>query len=276
MNLNDNEIQRDIYNLILNPSTREWERESLLKVKDRRAGVDFSTQLDDIKSDLRPLALRHNLTPDVMDFYLKISGEPQPDSSDKVRLHDEADPLHQERAIFAGGCFWCMVSPFDKRPGITAVISGYTGGEFDNPNYDQVVGQYTGHVEAVEILFDKRLITYQELVDIYWQLIDPTDNMGQIDDRGESYRPVIFVNSDEQRQIAEQSRQAVVDSDIYSKPIVVEISDVTRFWPAENFHQDFYKKNTSRYRKIERTRRLYLSLQHSKNMMRKLFKKVKG
>ncbi|ADG41568.1 MULTISPECIES: peptide-methionine (S)-S-oxide reductase MsrA [Leuconostoc] len=276
MHLNDNEIQRDIYNLILNPSTREWERESLLKVKDRRADVNFSTQLDDIKSDLRPLALRHNLTPDVMDFYLKISGEPQPDSSDKVRLHDEADPPHQERAIFAGGCFWCMVSPFDKRPGITAVISGYTGGEFDNPNYDQVVGQYTGHVEAVEILFDKRLITYQELVDIYWQLIDPTDNMGQIDDRGESYRPVIFVNNDEQRQIAEQSRQAVIDSEIYSKPIVVEISDVTRFWPAENFHQDFYKKNTSRYRKIERTRRLYLSLQHSKNMMRKLFKKVKG
>lgn len=273
MALNPDEIQQDIYNLILNPATREWEREIMVQAKDKRASVTFNSQIDTLKSDLQPLAIRNNLTPDVMDFYLKITGQSQPDSYDQVKLHDEKDPPYQERAIFAGGCFWCMVEPFDTRPGIKAVISGYTGGALQQPTYDQVFSQNTGHVEAVEILFDSRIITYQQLVDVYWQLIDPTDNLGQIDDRGENYRPIIFVNNDQQRQIAEQSKQALIDTELCSRPIVVEIKSATVFWPAENFHQNFYKKNTQRYRKIKRSRRLYLFLLRSKNTVRRLFKK---
>jgi len=128
MALNPDEMQQDIYNLILNPATREWEREIMVQAKDKRASVTFNSQIDTLKSDLQPLAIRNNLTPDVMDFYLKITGQSQPDSYDQVKLHDEKDPPYQERAIFAGGCFWCMVEPFDTRPGIKAVISGYTGG----------------------------------------------------------------------------------------------------------------------------------------------------
>ena len=273
MRLNPDDIQQEIYNLILNPATREWERDLLVQAKSDQSGVRFNERLDVLNNGLKPLATRNNLTPDVMDFYLKINGQPQTDSQDKVDLHAASNPLYQERAIFAGGCFWCMVEPFDTRPGIIAVISGYTGGNWQSPTYDQVVGQYTGHVEAVEILFDTRLITYQQLVTIYWQLIDPTDDLGQIDDRGDNYRPIIFVNSAQQRQIAEQSKQAIIASQRYSRPIVVAIESATTFWPAENFHQDFYKKNKVRYRKIKHARQLYLFLQRLTNKAHRIFKK---
>lgn len=273
MRLNPDEIQQEIFNLILNPATREWERELLVQAKNGQSDVSFKEHLDILNNGLKPLATRNNLTPDVMDFYLKINGQPQTDSRDKLALHAASNPPYQERAIFAGGCFWCMVEPFDTRPGIVAVISGYTGGNWKQPTYDQVVGQYTGHVEAVEILFDTRLITYQQLVDIYWQLIDPTDDLGQVDDRGENYRPVIFVNDEKQRQIAEQSKEAVIASHRYSKPIVVGIENATTFWPAENFHQDFYKKNKVRYRKIKQSRQLYFLSQRLTNRIHKLFRK---
>ena len=107
--------------------------------------------------------------------------------------------MSTERAIFAGGCFWCMVEPFEERPGILAVTSGYTGGHIEYPTYDQVLSKASGHTEAVEILFDNELISYDELLDIYWSLIYPTDADGQIYDRGANYRPVIFVESEEQR-----------------------------------------------------------------------------
>ena len=106
--------------------------------------------------------------------------------------------MKQETAIFAGGCFWCMVKPFDQQPGIISVISGYTGGHVPNPTYEQVCSHTTGHTEAVEITYDADVISYGDLVQIYWQVTDPTDAAGQFQDRGDSYRPVIFVNSPEQ------------------------------------------------------------------------------
>ena len=130
-----------------------------------------------------------------------------------------------ETAIFAGGCFWCMVQPFDEQPGIISVRSGYTGGHVPNPTYEQVCSHTTGHTEAVKITFDPTIISYADLVEIYWHQTDPTDAMGQFQDRGDNYRPVIFVNSDEQRKIATASRQRLAESGQFSDPIVTQIED---------------------------------------------------
>ncbi|GBG96942.1 peptide-methionine (S)-S-oxide reductase MsrA [Lactococcus termiticola] len=159
-----------------------------------------------------------------------------------------------ERAIFGGGCFWCMVEPFDQKPGVISVLSGFSGGHVDNPTYDQVIGHYTGHVEVVEILFDNEKLSYQELLDIYWSQVDPTDADGQFLDRGDNYRPVIFVESEEQKKLAEASKAAVEASGIYNKPIVVAIEPASTFWPAEDYHQDWYKRNPERYHLMHKTR----------------------
>ncbi|MGO0154023.1 peptide-methionine (S)-S-oxide reductase MsrA [Leuconostoc mesenteroides] len=151
-----------------------------------------------------------------------------------------------ETAIFAGGCFWCMVQPFDSLNGIEKVRSGYTGGHVENPTYEQVLTHSTGHTEAVKIWFDSEKISYRELVEIYWEQTDPTDAMGQFQDRGDNYRPVIFVNSPEQREIAEESRAALVASNRFDEPIVTKIEDVKPFYEAEEYHQDFYKKDPKR------------------------------
>lgn len=121
----------------------------------------------------------------------------------------------KDTAIFAGGCFWCMVSPFDEQPGIDKVVSGYTGGHTANPTYEEVLTETTGHTEAVEITFDPNLISYEELVEIYWNQTDPTDAMGQFQDRGDNYRPVIFVKDELQRAVAEKSKQRLNDSGKY-------------------------------------------------------------
>ncbi|MFD1466173.1 peptide-methionine (S)-S-oxide reductase MsrA [Lapidilactobacillus mulanensis] len=155
--------------------------------------------------------------------------------------------MKKETAIFAGGCFWCMVKPFDEQPGIIEVVSGYTGGHVANPTYEQVSAHTTGHTEAVEIAFDADVISYGNLVDIYWQVTDPTDAMGQFQDRGDNYRPVIFVNSPEQRTIAEASKEKLVDSGVFKEPIVTKIEDVQPFYVAEDYHQDFYRKNPERF-----------------------------
>lgn len=155
--------------------------------------------------------------------------------------------MAEESAIFAGGCFWCMVEPFDTQPGIKSVVSGYTGGHVANPTYEQVCSGTTGHTESVKITFDPEVISYKELVDIYWQQTDPTDAMGQFQDRGDSYRPVIFVKDDQQRTIAEQSRQHLIDNNPFDDPIVTQIEDAKPFYPAEDYHQDFYKKDPARY-----------------------------
>lgn len=151
------------------------------------------------------------------------------------------------KATFAGGCFWCMVKPFHKYEGVERVISGYTGGHVDNPTYQQVCSETTGHLEAVEITFDPEVISYEELLRIYWRQIDPTDGGGQFNDRGESYRPAIFYHSEEQRDAAERSKQEVEDSGRFDRPIKVDIRPAKTFWEAEDYHQDYYKKNPFRY-----------------------------
>ncbi|WP_214759212.1 peptide-methionine (S)-S-oxide reductase MsrA [Exiguobacterium sp. s146] len=151
------------------------------------------------------------------------------------------------KATFAGGCFWCMVKPFHKYEGVERVISGYTGGHVDNPTYQQVCSETTGHLEAIEVTFDPDVISYEELLRIYWRQIDPTDGGGQFNDRGESYRPAIFYHSEEQRVAAERSKQEIEDSGRFDRPIEVEIRAAKTFWEAEDYHQDYYKKNPFRY-----------------------------
>lgn len=153
-----------------------------------------------------------------------------------------------ELATFAGGCFWCMVQPFDELPGIESVISGYTGGEKENPTYEEVCSDTTGHVEAVQITFQPNLFPYEKLLELFWQQIDPTDAGGQFFDRGESYQTAIFYHNEQQRKLAEQSKQELEESGRFSKPIVTKIVEAKPFYPAEEYHQDFYKKSTARYK----------------------------
>ncbi len=140
-----------------------------------------------------------------------------------------------------------MVKPFHKYEGVERVISGYTGGHVDNPTYQQVCSETTGHLEAIEVTFDPEVISYEELLRIYWRQIDPTDGGGQFNDRGESYRPAIFYHSEEQRAAAERSKQEIEDSGRFDRPIEVEIRPAKTFWEAEDYHQDYYKKNPFRY-----------------------------
>lgn len=154
-------------------------------------------------------------------------------------------------ATFAGGCFWCMVEPFESRSGILAVVSGYTGGHQENPTYEAVKAGSTGHTEAVQITYDDALISYTELLAIYWCQTDPTDAMGQFIDRGDSYRPEIFYHDDNQREQAEASKQALAASGRFSEPIVTQITAATTFYPAEDYHQQFYKKNPRRWQEEE-------------------------
>lgn len=153
-----------------------------------------------------------------------------------------------EKAIFAGGCFWCMVHPFDQMPGIISVTSGYTGGDVPHPTYEQVCSETTGHTEAVEIEFDPEQISYEKLLEIYWQQTDPTDAFGQFQDRGSSYRPVIFYSNEKQEQAAKASKQALEASGRFDRPIVTTIEPAKPFYPAEEEHQDFYRKHPARYR----------------------------
>ncbi len=154
-----------------------------------------------------------------------------------------------EKATFAGGCFWCMVKPFDRYDGVQSVVSGYTGGNVPNPSYKEVCGGQTGHVEAVEITFNPEKITYSQLLAIYWRQIDPTDASGQFEDRGPSYQTAIFYHSDHQRRLAEQSRDALQAESRFTRPIVVQILPAGEFYPAEPEHQDFYRTHPEHYEK---------------------------
>ncbi|MNI10040.1 Peptide methionine sulfoxide reductase MsrA [compost metagenome] len=159
---------------------------------------------------------------------------------------DEKD--RTELATFAGGCFWCMVKPFDELPGIVSVVSGYTGGHTDNPTYEEVGTETTGHVEAVQITYEPERFPYERLLDIYWQLIDPTDKGGQFMDRGYSYRTAIFVHNEEQRAKAEASKAALQASKRFKDPIVTEILPAAPFYSAEALHQDYYKTHPLDYK----------------------------
>lgn len=152
-----------------------------------------------------------------------------------------------EKATFAGGCFWCMVKPFDEQPGIESVISGYTGGHIENPSYQQVCSDLTGHFEAVQITYDPEIFPYEKLVETFWTLIDPTDAGGQFHDRGRSYMTAIFYHNEEQKKIAEASKRALEESGKFKLPIATKILEAKPFYPAEDYHQHYYKKNPMHY-----------------------------
>ncbi len=155
-------------------------------------------------------------------------------------------------ATFAGGCFWCMVSPFEEQAGIEKIVSGYTGGHTENPTYEEVCTNTTGHFEAVQITFDPNVFPYEKLLEIFWQQIDPTDEGGQFFDRGSSYRTAIFYHNDEQKQAAEASKQALEKSGKFSKPIATLILPASPFYEAERYHQNYHKKNPLHYNQYRR------------------------
>lgn len=156
-------------------------------------------------------------------------------------------PDETQTAIFAGGCFWCVESDFDKVPGVLKTISGYTGGHTQNPTYKEVTYKNTGHYEAVEITFDPKTVSYKQLVHIFWRTVDPTDKGGQFCDRGASYRTAIFVNNAEQEAIAKASKQQEQTSGPLKGKIVTPILKAKTFYPAEHYHQNYYQLNKVRY-----------------------------
>jgi peptide-methionine (S)-S-oxide reductase len=156
-------------------------------------------------------------------------------------------PPGQSVAYFAGGCFWCMEPPYDNLPGVTATISGYTGGTVANPSYQQVSSGTTGHAESVAVVYDPKKVTYEKLLDVFWRNIDPTVKDQQFCDHGNQYRTAIFYANEEQRKAAEASKAALDKSKPFKEPIVTQIVMAGQFWPAEDYHQDFYMKNPVRY-----------------------------
>jgi len=152
------------------------------------------------------------------------------------------------KAIFAGGCFWCVEEAFEKVDGVVSATSGYIGGETPNPTYKQVSAGGTGYAEAVEIVFDSEKVTYQQLLDVFWKNIDPTTPDQQFCDRGDQYRSAIFYLDETQKQLAEESKQRIEQTKTFADPVVTEITIATKFYPAEDYHQDFYKRNSVRYK----------------------------
>lgn len=152
-----------------------------------------------------------------------------------------------EKATFAGGCFWCMVKPFHQYEGIVDVKVGYTGGKTENPTYKEVCSETTGHYEAVQITFDPTVFSYERLVEIFWTLIDPTDQGGQFHDRGRSYQTAIFYHDENQKKIALNSKEQLEKSGKFNKPIETPILPAKPFYLAEEYHQDYYKKNPVHY-----------------------------
>jgi peptide-methionine (S)-S-oxide reductase len=149
------------------------------------------------------------------------------------------------RATFAGGCFWCMEPPFDKLDGVISTTSGYTAGRTENPTYEQVSAGTTGHTEAVEVVYDPHRVTYAQLLEVFWRNIDPLTADRQFCDVGSQYRAGIYTHDETQRRLAEESKRAVAQR--LKKPVVTEIAAASKFWPAEEYHQDYYMKNPVRY-----------------------------
>jgi peptide-methionine (S)-S-oxide reductase len=150
-------------------------------------------------------------------------------------------------AVFAGGCFWCVESDFDKAPGVVSTTSGFAGGTTENPTYAQVSSHTTDQIESVYVIYDTSKTTYEALLDYYWHHIDPTDGGGQFCDRGETYRPAILTLDDAQRAAAEASKKALEARKVLPGPVVVEVAPAIRFWAAEEYHQDFHDKEPAHY-----------------------------
>jgi len=171
-----------------------------------------------------------------------------------IDVYSEEDSVSEikdaqlEKATFAGGCFWCMQPPFDKLDGVSLTTVGYTGGPEENPTYKQVSYAKTGHAEAIEILYDPSKISYSQLLDVFWRNIDPTTLNRQFSDHGSHYRTAIFYHNEEQKQLAEYSKEELQKSGKFDKEIVTEITPVSKFYRAEEYHQKYYKKNPIRYK----------------------------
>lgn len=157
-----------------------------------------------------------------------------------------------EAATFAGGCFWCMEPPFEKLDGVKSVVSGYCGGVEQNPTYKQVSSGKTGHTETVRIVYDPEVITYEKLLEVFWRNIDPTAENRQFVDVGSQYRAAIFYHDADQKKLAEASKKELAESGPFDEPIVTEIVPASKFWRAEEYHQDFYKKSPQRYKSYRR------------------------
>lgn len=170
--------------------------------------------------------------------------EPNPAAVPMTSAH----PENLATATFAGGCFWCMEAPFDVLPGVTATVSGYTGGFKNNPSYEEVSAGTTGHAEAVQITYDSTKISYAQLLQVFWRNIDPLASNRQFCDSGSQYRSAIFYHNAEQQRLAVASKQQLENSGRFKQPIVTEIVAAAEFYPAEEYHQDFYKKNPLRYK----------------------------
>lgn len=160
-----------------------------------------------------------------------------------------ANQPRQEKATFAGGCFWCIEAPFDKLDGVVSAVSGYTGGEIENPTYKQVSSGQTQHIEAVQVTYDPEKVSYQELLDYFWRQFDPTDAGGSFYDRGHQYTSAIFYHDETQKALAEKSKTALGKSGVFDKPIVTPVRPAGEFYPAEEYHQDYYKKNPMHYQR---------------------------
>jgi len=165
-----------------------------------------------------------------------------------ARRSETAAVATEEIAVFAGGCFWCMESPFEKIDGVGAVISGYTGGTKENPTYQEVSAGTTGHAEAVQVHFDPAQVSYDRLLEVFWRQVDPTDAGGQFVDRGNQYRAAIFYLTAEQQRLAAAARTRLAATNRFARPLTTEILPAGKFWPAEDYHQDYYKKNPVRYK----------------------------
>ncbi|CEQ11213.1 peptide methionine sulfoxide reductase MsrA/MsrB [[Clostridium] sordellii] len=150
-------------------------------------------------------------------------------------------------ATFAGGCFWCMFKPFSNYDGVEKIIAGYTGGIAENPTYEEVCSEITGHLEAIQIVYDDTLVRYEDLLDIFWKQIDPTDGGGQFNDRGNRYKTAIFYHDENQKKLAIESKEALEKSNLFEDPIMTEILPAEKFYIAEEYHQDYYKKEPIHY-----------------------------
>ncbi|NHZ73564.1 MAG: peptide-methionine (S)-S-oxide reductase MsrA [Nitrospirae bacterium] len=167
------------------------------------------------------------------------------------RAEDVGTGAHQ-KATFAGGCFWCMEPPFENLDGVFEVVSGYSGGPEERPTYEEVSAGMTGHREVIQVVYDPAKVSYEELLEVFWRQIDPTDSEGQFADRGNQYETAIYYHDDEQKSLAEKSRDELAKSGRFDRPIVTEILAAGAFYPAEDYHQDYYKKNSTHYKRYRK------------------------
>ena len=165
-----------------------------------------------------------------------------------VPLADTPAATHSAKAYFAGGCFWCMEEAFEKVEGVVTVVSGYMGGTVANPSYEEVSAGRTGHAESVEVIYDSTKVTYQKLLDAFWHNVDPLTPNAQFCDHGSQYRSAIFYSTEEEKRLAEESKSAIEQAKKFPAPIVTQLAPAATFYPAEDYHQDYYKKNPLRYK----------------------------